>query len=80
MDLKDEIKVGDYVIYKDSGEVVCDADTKCPLKIIDFTLRRGHVVALYENGEFDFLLDIQKASTLLLELLWILKLEMRYYV
>lgn len=69
MDSKKEIEIGDYVIYNDSGEVVCDADTKCPIKVIAFTIQGRKPIAIYQNGEYDFIENLEKASPLLLELL-----------
>ena len=68
MDSKKEIEIGDYVIYKDSGEVVCD-DVGDPTKVVKFKKKFARDAVMYEDGHFDFLNDIEKASPLLLELL-----------
>ena len=69
MDLKREVKVGDYVMYED-GHVVCDEDG-IPLKVIEirpYSLKRRPCV-FYSNGEFDYLAKVEVAPPLLLELL-----------
>lgn len=68
MDSKKEIEIGDYVIYNDSGEVVCD-DAGDPIKVIKFRKIFARDAVMYEDGNFDFLNDIEKASPLLLELI-----------
>jgi len=67
MDLKKEIKVGDFVQY-DNSEIVCNGDG-VPLKVIEIKERYGRYCVFYDNGEFDFYKDVEKADPLLLELL-----------
>jgi hypothetical protein len=69
MDSKKEIEIGDYVIYKDSREVVCDTDTNYPVKVITITVKGRELIVVYENGGYDFIKHLEKASPLLLELL-----------
>lgn len=69
MDSKNVINIGDYVFYKDSGEVVCDNDTKLPLKVMKLVVFFEKDSVLYENGEWDFIEALEKASPLLLELI-----------
>lgn len=73
------LKKGDYVIYKKTGQLVCNTRKK-PLKVRKIEPAEefyGHVfkkiaqkfVVVYENGQFDFIENVEKASPLLLELL-----------
>lgn len=63
------VERGDKVMYSD-GRVVCDEDG-FPVIVIDIkyhpTLVR--LCVFYENGDFDYLEDVEKCSPLLLELL-----------
>ncbi len=73
MDLKKEIKIGDYVAYIDSGQVVCD-ENKEPVKVIQIKnisyLGSIPVICVfYSDGGFDYLSDLEVAPPLLLELL-----------
>jgi hypothetical protein len=69
MDSKNAINIGDYVYYKDSGQIVCDNDTKLPLKVIKLVFYFEKDSVLYENGEWDFIEGLERASPLLLELI-----------
>ncbi len=61
-------KVGDYVIYKESGEVVCNKAGN-PTKIVEFLKKYGCDAVWYEDGGWDYADRIEKAGSLLLELL-----------
>lgn len=70
MDSKREIKVGDCVMYADSGEVVCNEDGE-PLKVMkieeyDYV---GVICVFYSDGGYDYLSAVEVAPSLLLELL-----------
>lgn len=73
------LKKGDYVVYKKTGMVVCNTRKK-PLKVrkiesaaefyrIAAFQRDDRLVVVYEDGQFDFIENVEKASPLLLELL-----------
>ena len=69
MDLKREVKVGDYVMYE-NGHVVCDEDG-IPLKVIQirpYSFKR-RLCVFYSDGGFDYLSKVEVAPPLLLELL-----------
>ena len=68
MGSKKEVEIGDYVIYKQSGEVVCDRHGN-PIKIVEFWEVHSYSAVRYEDGGFDYVERIEKASSLLLELL-----------
>lgn len=70
MDSKKEIEVGDYAQYRDGSGVVLDEDG-VPLMVIEITKHRvlGYRCVFYNNGSFDFLRDVEKATPLMRELL-----------
>ncbi len=68
MGSKKEVSIGDYVIHKHSGRFVCD-DEGNPVKVVRFTLLFGCDGVVYENSDYDFIEDVEKASSLVLELL-----------
>ena len=68
MDSKNEVKVGDHVMYED-GTVVADEHGN-PLKVIDIKpYLRYNLCVFYCNGEFDDIRTVRKCHSLLLELL-----------
>lgn len=69
MGLKEEINIGDYVMYKEGRNIVVDFDTKCPLKVIDIKFYNEVVCIFYENGEFDHYDSVIKCPSLILELI-----------
>ena len=68
MGLKDEVSVGDYVIYKDSSNFVLDEDGR-PLKVVEIKVWLRKKCVFYENGEFDYYNSVVRCPSLLLELL-----------
>ena len=68
MDSKEEISIGDYVMYTDTMRIVTDEDGN-PLKVIGFISEMFLPAIRYENGEFDWTENIMKAPSLLLELI-----------
>ena len=69
MDSKKEVKVGDFVQYVDSGELVCD-ENGSPLRVIAIKLYGVPFTpcVFYSQGSFDYLSNVQVASSLVLEL------------
>lgn len=76
MDLKNEIKPGDFVIYKKTGLLVCNSMGR-PFKVnkvmnaseFNPQFDSTKIIVTYVNGHFDFLDSLEKASPLLLELI-----------
>lgn len=70
MDLKKEVKVGDFVQYTDEDGVVIGDDGKL-LRVIEIFKHKvfGDMCVGYEDGKFDFLNNVEKADPLLLELI-----------
>lgn len=70
MDLKKEVEVGDYVQYADGSGIVVSAKGN-PVRVVEiFKHKSFHYPCVsYDSDEWDFLIDIEKADPLLLELL-----------
>ena len=71
MDLKKEVKVGDYVRYKESGEIVyslCDEDKAIPSIVIEIKKLYRRKCVIYDDGAFDYYESVEPVPTLLLEL------------
>lgn len=66
---KKEVKVGDFVQYIDNGELVCD-ENGTPLRVIQIKPYGVPTVdcVFYSQGSFDYLSNVQTASSLMLEL------------
>ena len=68
MDSKNEVKVGDYVVYE-NGSIVVGENEK-PLEVVAIKRKAGYNrCVIYCNGEFDNISDVRKCPALLLELL-----------
>ena len=67
MDSKNEIKVGDYVAYISDRTIVVDDDGN-PLRVVKIDLSTWLPIVRYTNGEFDWLETVERAPSLLLEL------------
>lgn len=67
---KREVKVGDFVEYKDGQGVVCDSDG-VPLRVIEIKRHDtlGKLCVYYNNGNFDYLKSVKKVSSLVWELM-----------
>lgn len=71
MDLKREVKVGDYVRYKMDGEIVYslhDEDKAIPSKVIEIKELYRRKCVVYDDGAFDYFESVEPVPTLLLEL------------
>lgn len=70
MDSRKEVKVGDYVMYVETGEIVC-SEEGTPLRVIKikpYTLK-SVLCVFYQDGGFDYLANVQTVPSLLMELL-----------
>jgi len=67
MDSKNEVRVGDCVMYKKG--VIATGDDGTPLRVIAIDLTASIPSVLYDNGEFDWLETVERAPSLLVELL-----------
>jgi hypothetical protein len=68
MDSKNEVRVGDYVMYKEGGSIVTGENGN-PLRVATINLSAYIPAVTYDNGEFDWLETIERAPALLLELI-----------
>ncbi len=68
MESKKEVEIDDYVIYKSSGEVVCN-EAGDPVRVIAFMKFHSYDGVKYDDGGWDYAERVEKASSLLLELL-----------
>jgi hypothetical protein len=72
MGLKNEIKIGDSVLYKDSGEFVYslwDGEYTPTLSIVVGIRSIGsRLCVVYDDGGFDYYEQVQTIPSLLLEL------------
>lgn len=67
MESKNEVKIGDYVMYED-GSVVVDENEK-PLRVTQITNYFGRNCVFYYGGGYDFLHTVRKCHSLILELM-----------
>jgi len=71
MDLKKEVEVGDYVRYKESGDIVYpfnEEDQTIPCRVIEIKKLGRKKCVIYDDGAFDYYESVEPVPTLLLEL------------
>jgi hypothetical protein len=71
MGLKKEVEIGDYVRYKESGEIVYslhNEDRAIPSIVIEIKQIYRKKCVVYDDGAFDYYESVEPVPTLLLEL------------